>query len=229
MYYRKLQRVFFLIVAFGGITLFSTACNRPTNAGTPTLDVNEVSTSAAETIAAQIVTITSQYQAGPSATQPKKISTQPTQAQISSPTSTTVILNETVEPLITPPPLPTASTFSVQVSYSNIHNCGRKPTIIFQIGNNSDIGLESSSIYIKDIATGIVLYGPDTKNAPFLDSEDNCPPGLDHLGPGGVAFIGAVIQTSLPIEGSAHAKIVICSEPSLQGVCSEIKLDFPWE
>ena len=304
----KFQRVFFLIVVFIGVTFYLTACNRPTITGTPTPDLNEVSTSAAETIAAQIATITSQQQAEPSATQPQLTFTQdqPTIVQLSSPTFPSVTKPVTAEPpepetptisaqietncrkgpsidydvigyllvgqestvhgksssnnwwyiknpknsnqfcwvwaettsihgntqnlpVVTPPPLPTATTFSFQASFSNIHNCGGKPTIIFQIGNDGDIGLESSGILIKDIATGIVLYGADTKNAPFLGSQNDCPPGLDNLGPGGVAFIGAVIQTPLPTEGSGRAKIVICSEPSLQGVCTEIKVDFPWQ
>jgi hypothetical protein len=142
---------------------------------------------------------------------------------------TTLVTGDTSTlPIITPPPLPTTPAVSYQVSFSNIHNCSGNATVVFQIGNDGDVGFRSAGLSIKDLGSGTVIYGPDMSNAPFLATSNDCPTGADSLGPGATAFIAGVIGPAIPSGGTGRATIIICTEPSLQGTCIEKKIDFPW-
>ncbi len=134
-------------------------------------------------------------------------------------------------PVITPPPLPPTATFTptpgvvFTASYQEVHDCSGNPTAIFKIVNSGGLALESMRLEIKDLTDSDTLFGPDTSNAPFMGTADECPPGGDVLNPGKTFYVGGAIGAG-NAGHDAQAKIRLCTEDDLDGTCADKTVNF---
>lgn len=134
-------------------------------------------------------------------------------------------------PIITPPPLPPTATFTptpgvvYTASYQEVHDCIGNPTAIFKIVNTGGLALESLRLEIKDLTDSDTLFGPDTSNAPFMGTADECPPGGDVLNPDKTLYVGGAIGAGNSGH-DAQAKIRLCTEDDLDGTCVDKTVNF---
>ncbi len=138
--------------------------------------------------------------------------------------TTTVSGNIAGLPVITPPPLPKVTDFTL--SFSNLHVCGGVTYMIFRVKNIGNDTFWSSSITIRDITHDQGFSGPEKSNTPFIPSAGACPPGVKQLPGGETAYVAKGIGTSLPSGTKMRGIIVLCTEPSLGGTCVEHKVNF---
>ncbi|MBN2551011.1 MAG: hypothetical protein JXB15_17750 [Anaerolineales bacterium] len=129
--------------------------------------------------------------------------------------------------VLTPPPTPSPQPGAgLAVYFSNLHDCGGWPTLIFQVDNYSEERLRSIDLFIYSVSDDEPLFGPDARNFPFFAGPGGCPPGGDYLNAGQTGYFGADIDWPVPSGDTAVAEIMLCTERDLDGVCAEVKIQF---
>jgi hypothetical protein len=142
-------------------------------------------------------------------------------------TTTQVLGDPAAAPVIEPPPPPAASgPPGFQAEFTNIHDCGGVSTATFRVYNSGGVPFQSSSILIKDVATDQGIAGPETSNAPFMESLGGCPPGQAGLELNHYAFIAKGIGAPPPAGTKLRGIIVLCTAPNQSGQCVEMKVTF---
>jgi hypothetical protein len=125
-------------------------------------------------------------------------------------------------PVITPSPMPKANTnycSGFSVSRARVQECGGEPVVFFRIHNNSCEALESGRVQVDDLTTGKRLFGPQTSNAPFLDSDSCSASNRDRLAPGQSLSIAATLNKHAKPGHYAKAVITLCTREGLGGHC----------
>lgn len=146
---------------------------------------------------------------------------------------TTHVEGETAAlPVVTPPPLPTATAApltNVSVSFTTVHTCGGKPTAIFRIKNAGTSELESARITINNLTEDKTIYGPNTSNAPFMSSAGECPPGGDTLADGRSGYVGGEMEKPYSPSDKLEANIRLCTRDNGRGDCYTwtIRFEYP--
>ena len=132
-------------------------------------------------------------------------------------------------PVITPSPMPEAYTkdcWGFSVSRARIQECGGKPVVFFRVHNNSCEALESGRVQVDDLTTGKRLFGPQTSNAPFLDSDSCSASNHDRLAPGQSLSIAAPLNKHAKPSHYAKAIITLCIREGLGGHCYKSTIKF---
>jgi len=111
-------------------------------------------------------------------------------------------------------------------TFQNVHTCGGLPYSTFWVGNSGGTSFESAQIEIKDLDSGVILYGPLHSNTPFLGTANECPPGATSMGPGSVYFIAVSIGASPPHGHDARLTLKLCTADNLGGDCVTKTLEF---
>jgi len=137
--------------------------------------------------------------------------------------------NPNLLPVITPSPMPEAYTkqcWGFSLSKARIQECGGKPVVFFRVHNNSCEALESGLVQVDDMTTGKRLFGPQTSNAPFLDSDSCSASNRDRLAPGQSLSIAAPLNKHAKSGHYAKAVITLCTREGLGGHCSKNTIKF---
>jgi len=137
--------------------------------------------------------------------------------------------NPNLLPVITPSPMPEAYTkqcWGFSLSKARIQECGGKPVVFFRVHNNSCEALESGLVQVDDMTTGKRLFGPQTSNAPFLDSDSCSASNRDRLAPGQSLSIAAPLNKHAKSGHYAKAVITLCTREGLGGQCSKNTIKF---
>ncbi len=132
-------------------------------------------------------------------------------------------------PVITPSPMPKAPTkfcCGFSVSRARVQECGGEPVVFFRVHNNSWEALESGRVQVDDLATGKRLFGPQTSNAPFLDSDSCSASYRDRLAPGQSLSIAAPLNKHAKPGHYAKAVITLCTREGLGGHCYKSTIKF---
>ncbi len=125
-------------------------------------------------------------------------------------------------PVITPSPMPKPPTkccWGFSVSRARVQECGGEPVVFFRVHNNSCEALESGRVQVDDLTTGKRLFGPQTSNAPFLDSDSCSASNRDRLAPGQSLSIAAPLNKHAKPGHYAKAVITLCTREGLGGHC----------
>ena len=129
-------------------------------------------------------------------------------------------------PIITPSPPPAPQEVAFTASYTGINSCGGKADHIFQI-NNGDSKLESMSFTLEFVSGGAPIFGPATHNAPFMTSNNECPPVADILPPGASGYVGGgELSGAVAVGTTFRATIKLCSENDMKGVCQTLTVEY---
>jgi hypothetical protein len=145
--------------------------------------------------------------------------------------TTTVEGDVTNLPVITPPPPPPTATLTAtpgaqySASYDSVHACDETPTGIFKVANTGSVNWQSLTLKIDDLTDNVVLFGPESSDAPFLGANTECPPGADVLKVGTTAYIGGTVGTDNNGH-SARATIRLCTQNGPSGSCVDKIVDF---
>jgi hypothetical protein len=132
-------------------------------------------------------------------------------------------------PVITPSPMPKANTkhcWGFSVSRARVQECGGEPVAFFRVHNNSCEALESGRVHVVDLTTGKRLSGPQTSNAPFLDSDSCLASNRDRLAPGQSLSIAAPLNKHAKPGHYAKAVITLCTREGLGGHCYKNTIKF---
>lgn len=125
-------------------------------------------------------------------------------------------------PVITPSPMPKVNTnycSGFSVSRARVQECDGEPVVFFRVHNNSCEALESGRVQVDDLTTGKRLFGPQTSNAPFLDSDSCSASNRDRLAPGQSLSIAATLNKHAKPGHYAKAVITLCTREGLGGHC----------
>ena len=131
--------------------------------------------------------------------------------------------------VITPSPMPKAYTkgcWGFSVSRARVQECGGKPVVFFRVHNNSCEALESGRVQVDDLTNGKRLFGPQTSNAPFLDSDSCLASNRDRLAPGQSLSIAATLNKHAKPGHYAKAVITLCTREGLRGHCYKSTIKF---
>jgi hypothetical protein len=134
-------------------------------------------------------------------------------------------------PVITPPPPPPTATPTAtagalySVSFDNVHACNETPTGIFKVANTGTVNWHSVTLKIDDLTDNVVLFGPESNDAPFLGTNTECPYGGDLLKVGATAYIGGAVGENNSGH-SARATIRLCTQNGPSGTCVDKIVDF---
>lgn len=130
-------------------------------------------------------------------------------------------------PKMTPPPSPTPlPQVSYQITVDNFHDCGPDVYLTYWVGNDGQPDLESAQVKVEDLDTDTVLFGPGHTDFPFVPSASGCPPGIDSLGRGAVAFIAVNIGSDPTPGHTLRGTIKICSQDGLGEPCLTKEVDW---
>ena len=136
-----------------------------------------------------------------------------------------VVGDEQVLPVFTPPPSPTPSP-AFNMSLESFHSCGSTDYVVLKIHNPTQITYMTAQRTLVDTKTGETLYGPALDRHPFAPRPRDCPPGHNNeVYPDRVAYI----YVPLKAWESGHrmrATIMVCTEDYLGGDCWVQALDF---
>ena len=129
-------------------------------------------------------------------------------------------------PRMTPPPSPTpAPTISYQIDATDFHFCGPDFVMMYWIGNDGPLALESAHVEVVNLTTTTTLFSGHT-DAPFVANVASCPPGFDSLGMGGAAYIPVRLNPH-PLGGdTVRATVRICALNGLGEPCETQTADF---
>jgi len=129
-----------------------------------------------------------------------------------------VVGNEEVLPVYTPPPSPTPSP-AFNMSLETFHNCGSTDYVVLKIHNPTQITYMTAQRTLVDTETGKTLYGPALDRHPFAPRPHDCPPGHENeIYPDHVAYIYVPLKEWESGHGM-RATIMICTEDYLGGDC----------
>lgn len=128
-------------------------------------------------------------------------------------------------PLMTPFPLPTQSpatpsTFTLMVQFYDIELCGQEWVLAFEVAS-PDVGaqgFQSAEVGVMDVTAGNIKLGSRTSNAPFCLHP--CGPCDDSSGPGAWTLLSVPIGSSPHHGDQAAAKIIVCTQDNLAGICA---------
>ena len=137
--------------------------------------------------------------------------------------------NPNLLPVITPSPMPKAPTkccWGFSVSRARVQECGGEPVVFFRVHNNSFEALESGRVQVDDLTTGKRLFGPQTSNALFLDSDSCSASYRDRLAPGQSLSIAAPLNKHAKPGHYAKAVITLCTREGLGGHCYKNTIKF---
>jgi hypothetical protein len=111
-------------------------------------------------------------------------------------------------------------------SYQGVHQCGAYPNYAtFLINNVGSEAFEWMTLHIEDVDNDVDLYGPANQGAPFLPSDNACPPGFEAIQSGEALYIAGNIGDPLP-GATAQAHIRLCTEEGGGGECVEKTVNF---
>ena len=129
-----------------------------------------------------------------------------------------VVGDEEVLPVYTPPPSPTPSP-AFNMSLETFHNCGSTDYVVLKIHNPTQITYMTAQRTLVDTETGKTLYGPALDRHPFAPRPHDCPPGHENeIYPDHVAYIYVPLKEWESGHGM-RATIMICTEDYLGGDC----------
>ena len=112
------------------------------------------------------------------------------------------------------------------LSYHSVQTCSGQQTLVFELENSGNVEFESAEITITNSSDNSGVFGPETINAFILDDPDDCPPGKERLRLNKLKYTG-VAPPIFPDAGtSLQAKVKLCVEENLGGVCLERTTDF---
>ncbi|MGB6422037.1 MAG: hypothetical protein WBF05_09385 [Anaerolineales bacterium] len=137
--------------------------------------------------------------------------------------------NPNLLPVTTPSPMPKAYTkcnWWFSVSRARVQECSGEPVAFFRVHNNSCEALESGRVQVDDLTTGKRLFGPQTSNAPFLDSDSCLASNRDRLAPGQSLSIAAPLNKHAKPGHYAKAVITLCTREGLGGHCYKSTIKF---
>jgi hypothetical protein len=111
---------------------------------------------------------------------------------------------------------PVTSDFTIV--YDNVHSCSGNDYVTFKIGITGTKSFQSMNIKITDLDTSSTLLHVSGIN-PFLGTAQDCGPGVDTVGPGGVYYIITNLGTPPPSGTNARVALKMCTQPALGGTC----------
>jgi hypothetical protein len=121
---------------------------------------------------------------------------------------------------MTPPPSPTPEpTLSYQIDPERLITCGSMDFMVYWIGNDVELPLESVEVTIENLSTSTIIFGPGHTDAPFTPTITSCPPGFDTLGPGGAAYIAIIVDPPPSTNQTIRATVKMCAQNGLGEPC----------
>ncbi|MGM0375109.1 MAG: tail fiber domain-containing protein [Chloroflexota bacterium] len=132
----------------------------------------------------------------------------------------TVHGNTSQLPQMTPPPSPTPEpTISYQIDPERLITCGSLDLMVYWIGNDGELPLESVEVTIENLSTSTTIFGPGHTDAPFTPNVTSCPPGFDTLGPGGAAYLAVIVDPPPSSNQTIQATVKMCAQNGLGEPC----------
>ena len=136
-----------------------------------------------------------------------------------------VVGDDDVLPVFTPPPSPTPSP-AFNMSLESFHSCGSTDYVVLKIHNPTKITYMTAQEHVVDLDTSKDLYGPSLDRHPFAPSPNDCPPGHENeIYPDHVAYI-YIPLSGAKIGNGMRAIIMVCTGDFLRGDCWVQALDF---
>lgn len=109
----------------------------------------------------------------------------------------------------------------------NIPSCCGPTWIIFALFNNGSVAFESLSLKVEDRDTDVVLYGPLSSNAPFMDSDSVCSSSyIDTLYSGQMLYAGADLGHKYLSDHYVRVSLKLCTGEGLKGTCFHKTVEF---
>lgn len=123
-------------------------------------------------------------------------------------------------PQMTPLPSPTPEpTISYQINPERLLTCGSLNFMVYWIGNDGELPLESVEVTIENLSTSTTIFGPGHTDAPFTPTVTSCPPGFDTLGPGGAAYMAVIVDPPPSSHQTIQATVKMCAQNGLGEPC----------
>src|SRR5690606_20606997 len=97
---------------------------------------------------------------------------------------------------------------------------------IIRVDNPSEANLHSLEIRVLDLTKKQTLSGPEASDAPFMDTDAECPPGGDMIRAGGTGYVGGYVGTPVPHGHRLLVELELCTENGLGGACLKREVEF---
>jgi hypothetical protein len=146
---------------------------------------------------------------------------------------TSVLVQFTIPAAMPPPPgpplAPVPDNLAVQVNFSNIHQCDNQPKATYEIVNNGNIDINSIDIELTNLAT-LTALGHTYGDGMFVSAKNGCTRTQAPIEAGTNGFVTAILDTEkVSIGQQVEAKMKLCSDKGLAGICSTVLVQFTYK
>lgn len=138
--------------------------------------------------------------------------------------STTVEGNASNAPIVSYPTLsvtktPAKAKAGFSILAVKMIKCGGEQTVMVRVKNTGNRRLESAWLRVYDLTKGQLLFGPQSSNNPFRNSDTDCSAGGDRIDPGETRYLGAGLGSKSLSNRRLQVDVQMCTGEGLSGQC----------